>query len=97
MDFVQAALRGDLKEVAALSFDCIQCGLCAMRCPVNIVPYNVAQLARRLYGRMSPQSKHVTDRVKQIESGVFDAEVAALLCMSTEELKKRYVEREIES
>ncbi|UCH37018.1 MAG: 4Fe-4S dicluster domain-containing protein [Candidatus Bathyarchaeota archaeon] len=81
MDFVQAALRGDLKEVAALSFDCIQCGLCAMRCPVNIVPYNVAQLARRLHGRISPPSKHVIDRVKEIESGVFDAEVADLLCM----------------
>lgn len=97
MDFVQAALRGELKDVATLSFDCIQCGLCAMRCPVNIVPYYVAQLARRLHGHMSSQSKHVHDRIQQIQAGVFDDEMANLLCMSTEELKKRYVEREIES
>jgi Fe-S oxidoreductase len=97
MDFVQAALRGELTEVASLSFDCIQCGLCALRCPVNIVPYHIAQLARRLHGRISSQSKHVSERVKQIDAGVFDEEMKRLLCMPIEELKKRYVERELES
>jgi len=31
MDYIQAALRGDIEETARLSFDCIQCGLCTVR------------------------------------------------------------------
>ena len=37
----------DHEKVADMSFDCIMCGLCASRCPAEIVQYNVALLARR--------------------------------------------------
>ena len=33
MYYIQAALRGDVKEAAKLSFECIMCGLCVSRCP----------------------------------------------------------------
>ena len=44
MDYVQAAIKGDFVELAEESFDCIQCGLCAIRCPSERVQYNLAQL-----------------------------------------------------
>ena len=39
MDYVNAALRGDIARAADLSFDCIMCGLCASRCPGELVQY----------------------------------------------------------
>ena len=91
MDYVQAALRGDVKEAAELSFDCIACGLCAVRCPAGIVPYYVGLLARRLYGKyMLPKSEELKRRVEEIRSGVFDAELDKLVGMSVDELKKLY-------
>ena len=97
MDYVQAALRGDFEEVAKLSFDCIECGLCAIRCPTEIVPYRVALLARRLYGKyILPRAKHVEDRIKEIETGKFNEEINRLMKISIEELKMEYEKREIE-
>lgn len=97
MDYVQAALRGDFEEVVKLSFDCIECGLCAMRCPAEIVPYKVALLARRLYGKyILPRAKHVEERIREIEEGKFDDEINRLMKISVEELKVEYGKREIE-
>lgn len=96
MDFVQAAIRGDIEQVAKLSFDCIMCGLCAMRCPVEIVPYNMALLARRLYGKYTmPKAKHVEERIKEVEDGKFDGEIDSFVKMSLEDLKEEYRKREI--
>ncbi len=97
MDYVQAALRGDIAKAADLSFDCIMCGLCAARCPAEIVQYHVGLLARRLYSRYcAPRAQHVADRVKEIEDGKFDAEIDRLLNMEEGELKKLYAKRPIE-
>jgi formate hydrogenlyase subunit 6/NADH:ubiquinone oxidoreductase subunit I len=97
MDSVQAAVRGDIKEVSELSFDCIQCGLCAIRCPMNIVPYHVAQLARRLYGKyIMPKSSHLRERIRSINEGIFDDEMEKLIHMDLEQLKKEYLRRELE-
>lgn len=97
MYYIQAAIRGDCKEVSALSFDCIQCGLCAARCPAEITHYHVAQLARRIYGKyFSPIPEHLIKRIKEIEEGKFDKEIEGLKNMSIDELKKAYVERDIE-
>lgn len=93
MDFIQAALRNDLKTVAELSFDCIQCGLCSIRCPAEIVHYHVAQLARRMYGRYGlPVPNHVVERVKEIEQGKYEKEMEKLMTMTKEELEKMYRE-----
>lgn len=97
MWFMSDALRGDIKEVANKSFDCVMCGLCAARCPQGLVPYNIALLCRRVYGRhMAPRSQHLDDRIDEIDKGKFDAEVAQLKKMGQDELRRRYETRDIE-
>jgi len=95
--YMAAAMKGDIATLADLSFDCIMCGLCAARCPAEEAQYHVAILARRLYGRyLAPRSKHLEERLKEIETGKFDAEIAELKACSKEELTARYRARDIE-
>lgn len=97
MWFMSDALRGDIRQVAVKSFDCVMCGLCAARCPQGLVPYNVALLCRRLYGRyLAPKSKHLEDRIAEIEAGKFDVEMEKLKKMAESELRRLYDQREIE-
>lgn len=97
MDFVQAMLKGQIEEAARLSFDCIQCGLCVVRCPAEIVQYHAAQLSRRLYGKyLSPPSKQLEKRIEEIKAGKFDKEIDRLAKMRKEEVEKVYRERDIE-
>lgn len=98
MEYVSDAIRGDIAEVSRKSFDCVMCGLCAARCPQGLVPYNVALLCRRLYGRwLAPASKHLKDRIEEITKGEFDRELEELKKMSEDKLRQRYKERTIES
>lgn len=93
-----AAMRGDITMVANMSFDCIMCGLCAARCPAEEPQYNIAILARRLYGRyLAPRSPHLAERVEEIQSGKFDAEIQNLKSLDFNALKERYSAREIEA
>ena len=97
MDYIQTALRGDIQKTADLSFDCIQCGLCAMRCPAEIVHYHVGQLARRLAGKyVAPAAPDLAQRVKEVEQGMFDKDIARLISMPHEQLRKQYNGRDIE-
>lgn len=96
MDYVQAAVRGDIEKVAELSFDCLSCGLCAARCPAEITQFNVALLARRIYGKyLSKKGKFVETRLKEIEDGKFEEGYKELMSMPKEDLKKRYFERDL--
>jgi predicted molibdopterin-dependent oxidoreductase YjgC len=97
MDYIQAAIQGDFATVANESFDCIQCGMCALRCPAEIIQYHVAQLGRRLYGRYGePEPPHLTRRVEEIKQNKFEKEMQDLVKRSVAELKKLYSEREKE-
>ena len=97
LNYMSAALRGDITSVAEISFDCIACGLCVARCPSENVPPNVALLARRLYGKyLAPRAEHLRQRVQEIEDGSFKPEIAALKIAPTDELKKQYAARQIE-
>ncbi len=97
MWYMSDALRGDMREVALKSFDCVMCGLCAARCPQGLVPYNVAILCRRLYGRyLAPVSKHLDQRIADIKSGKCDSDVERLKKADEKELRRLYTEREIE-
>ena len=97
MDYIQAAMRGDLETVMDLSFDCLSCGLCTIRCPAEIIHYNVGLLARRLYGRyLSPKGPDLKSRIKQVEKNEFDQEYKEMMKLNKEDLKKKYYERDTE-
>lgn len=97
MDYIQAAIRGDIEQVMDLSFDCLCCGLCAIRCPAEIVQYNVGLLAKRLYGKyLSPPSKELEKRLKEIKEHKYDKEYNELMKAKKESLKKKYYERDLE-
>ncbi len=97
MEYVNAAMRGDIAKVARLSFDCIQCGLCSSRCPAQIQHFHLAQLCRRLYGRyVLPRAEHLQQRVKEIEAGKYDEMLQKLVAADEESLRQAYVEREME-
>jgi ferredoxin len=96
MDYVQAAVRGDIEKIAELSFDCLSCGLCAARCPAEITQFNVALLGRRVYGKyLSKKGKFVEKRLKEIEEGKYEEGYKELMALSKEDLKKRYFERDL--
>jgi len=97
MDFVQLALRDDLEGVARSSFDCLQCGLCAIRCPAEIAHHHVAQLARRAHARHEIEpSRELTRRVDEIAAGHFRGELDRLTTASRAELTALYAARTIE-
>ncbi|MBN1849684.1 MAG: 4Fe-4S dicluster domain-containing protein [Deltaproteobacteria bacterium] len=97
MDYISAIKQGDLAKAAVLSFDCIQCGLCASRCMGELPQYHIAQLVRRIYGKyIQPRAEHLKKRVQEIDSGKYDGIVKALTEMELEELKRRYLESERE-
>ena len=97
MDYVQAALRGDIARAADLSFDCIMCGLCAARCPAEIVQYNIAILCRRLYGKyIAKQAKHLQEMVVAVAAGKFDDELGELMSADKDKLKQLYKDRDME-
>ena len=96
MDYIQAALRGDFYAVAEGSFDCIQCGLCAMRCPAEIVHYHVAQLGRRMFGRYgTPEPDHLKERMAELDQCRYDEELDTLVEADREELARRYAARDM--
>jgi hypothetical protein len=73
------------------------CGLCAARCPAEESQYNVAIVARRLYGRyLAPRSRHLAERIAEIEQGGFASDIAALKASDRTSLQKMYAERDIE-
>ena len=95
--YMAAGMKGDIAKMADLSFDCIMCGLCAARCPADEAQYNIAALARRLYGRyLAPCSRHLEERLTEVEAGRFDDELAHLKQLSKDELAALYEARQIE-
>ena len=97
MDYISAIKQGDIAKAARLSFDCIQCGLCASRCMGELPQYHIAQLARRLYGKyIQPRAEHLIKRVEEIQAGKYDNMLQELTTTNQEDLEKHYKERERE-
>ena len=97
MDYIQAAMRGDIEQVMDLSFDCISCGMCAIRCPAEIVQFNVSLLAKRLYGKYLSKKSHQLDvRIKEVKGHKYDQEYKELMNANKGALKKKYYERDLE-
>ena len=97
MQYIAYAQRGDFAKCAEESFDCVMCGVCSSRCPAGISHPQVAELARRIYGKyLAPQTQHLIDRVKEIEDGEYVELIETLMNKPIEELKELYNNREIE-
>lgn len=98
MGYINAAIRGDIARVADMSFDCIMCGLCASRCPAEIVHYNVGLLARRLYGaKVAKRAAHLAERMNELRAGKFEPGLDKLCTMTEAELSEKYYkERDVE-
>lgn len=100
MQYIAYAQRGEYEKCAELSFDCVMCGVCSSRCPAGISHPQVAMLARRLNGKyIAPECGHLADRVKEINEGAFDEQIANLIAKSVgnvDEVKNLYNNREIE-
>jgi succinate dehydrogenase/fumarate reductase-like Fe-S protein len=98
MEYVAAMLRGDLAEAAELSFDCVMCGLCTVRCPAEITQYQAAMYARRAVGRFaSPRPPHLVARLAELSQGKWASEVAGLTQLDAAALKKLYAARDMET
>ena len=97
MQYIAYIQRGDFEKAADISFDCLMCGLCVSRCPVNIVHYNAALTARRLYSRyIAKPDAFLALRTKAIEEGELDAEIDELVGSEVDKLKELYANRDIE-
>lgn len=97
LGYISAMKQGDVAKAARISFDCIQCGLCASRCMGELPQFHIGQLARRMFGKfIVPRAEHLQKRVTDINGGKYDPILEDLQKMDTEELKKLYTERERE-
>jgi len=97
MEYISAALRGDLERSAELSMSCVMCGICASRCPAELGQYNIAILCRRLTARhLKAKAAHVADMVERIQSGRYEEPLRQLMTADLEMLRKLYVDREME-
>jgi succinate dehydrogenase/fumarate reductase-like Fe-S protein len=97
MDYIAAIKQGDFEKATELSFDCIQCGLCATRCMGELAQYHVAQMVRRIRGaRLAPPSKHCDEMVEAISAGKFADRLADLKVMSADKLRELYKARQNE-
>ena len=97
MDYMAAAMRGDITRLAEISFDCVMCGLCTSRCPAEICQYNIAILGRRLYAKyVAAKAEHLAAMVQEIEKGQYEEMLKTLMGADEETLKDLYNKREVE-
>lgn len=97
MEYISAALRGDIARTAEISMPCVMCGICASRCPAELGQYNIGILCRRLTARhLLPKAEHVAEMVQRIEAGRYDEPLKRLMTADLETLRNLYVEREME-
>jgi len=97
MEYISAALRGDIERVAEMSLSCVMCGICTSRCPAELSQYHIASLCRRLTGRyIRPQAEHLKEMVERINSGRYEDMLNSLVTSDEETLRKLYVERQME-
>ena len=97
MDYISAIKQGDFEKATELSFDCIQCGLCTVRCMGEMSQYHIAQMVRRVTGsKIKPKASHLKTMVDNIKTGRYTKAITDLKSMSEAQLRKVYPEREME-
>jgi formate hydrogenlyase subunit 6/NADH:ubiquinone oxidoreductase subunit I len=97
MEVISAIKQGDIARAAALSFSCIQCGLCVSRCLGELPQYHIFQLARRIYGsKIAPKAQHLAEAVEAVKNGRYEEELEKLKKSDVKQLTEIYKAREIE-
>ena len=97
MQYIAYAQRGEFEKCAEESFDCVACGCCSVRCPAGISHPMVGLLARRLTGKyIAPETKHLADRVDEINHGQYDELIEQIMQKPITEMQELYNTREIE-
>jgi succinate dehydrogenase/fumarate reductase-like Fe-S protein len=97
MDYVASIKQGDFEKATELSFDCIQCGLCASRCMGELPQYHIAQMVRRITGsKIRPRAQHLKEMVESINSGKYGGAIERLKKTDTDSLRRLYLDREME-
>jgi Na+-translocating ferredoxin:NAD+ oxidoreductase RnfC subunit len=95
MDYVASIKRGDFEKATELSFDCIQCGMCASRCMAEMAQYHIAQMVRRIYGgKIKHKADHLAQMVDGIKEGKFTKGLDELKKADVATLKKLYTSKE---
>ncbi len=98
MQYIAYAQRGEFDKCAEESFDCVMCGVCSARCPAGISHPQVAELARRINGKyLQPESKHLTERVNEINEGKCEDLIQSIMKKPLAEIKELYNNRDIEA
>lgn len=97
MEYVSAALRGDIEQAAEISMSCVMCGICAARCPAELGQYNIGIMCRRITGKhIKPRAEHVREMVERINTGRYEEPLNRLINSDVATLRKLYVERQME-
>jgi len=97
MEYISAALRGEVEKAAEISMSCVMCGICASRCPAELGQYNIAIMARRITGKhIRPRATHVHEMIQRIQTGRYEEPLKNLMASDLDTLRKLYVDREME-
>lgn len=97
MEYISAALRGDIEKAAEISMSCVMCGICAARCPAELGQYNIGIMCRRIAGKhIKPRAEHVREMIDRINSGRYEEPLNKLINFDLETLRKLYVDRQME-
>lgn len=97
MEYISAALRGDIEKAAEISMPCVMCGICTSRCPAELAQYNIAILCRRLTGKhINPVAEHVQQMIAKVNTGYFEGPLKTLREADLETLRRLYTERQME-
>ncbi len=97
MEYISAALRGDIEKAAELSMSCVMCGICTSRCPAELAQYHIAMLCRRLTGKyIRPKAEHVAVTVEKVKSERYEKPLDELMTTDLQTLRDLYVNRESE-
>lgn len=98
MEYIAAALRGDVEKAAELSMSCVMCGICTSRCPAELGQYNIAILCRRITGRhIKPAAEHLQEMITKVNSGRYEEPLMTLMTADMATLRRLYVDRQMES
>jgi heterodisulfide reductase subunit C len=97
MEYISAALRGDIEKAAEISMSCVMCGICAARCPAELGQYNIGIMCRRITGKhIKPRADHVWEMIDRINSGRYETGLNELINSDVQKLRRLYVERQTE-